>query len=203
MISLITALISFTTPLIVFLNIIAFTSGGIWLLIVGEWHIVVALLILDFLIPTIYFIITIPLYFLFGLPIDYFSKKNKKVPVLIFGSLSMTFTNIINLIWVIGVFLYMISLAEKTGISFIPFLLYGYAIATGPFTYMASKEPPDSYGTVIGVYLIQMSFILLSLLFIFKILWLGLPVLIILIIIFEIFLLKLTSEIMKADSDFY
>lgn len=133
----------------------------------------------------------------------HFSEKNKKIPVLIFASLNMTFTNIINLIWVNAVFIFMISSAEKTGISFVPFLLYGYAIATGPFTYMASKEQADSYGTFIGVYIVQISYVILSLLFVFGALWLALPVLIILVIVFEIFLLKLSSEMMNANSDFY
>lgn len=200
MISIFNALMSVTTPIIILFNILGFTVGGIWLLVIGEWRIVVAAFLIDFLVPTIYSLITIPFVFLFGLPVKYFSGKNKKIPTLIFGSLSMTFSNIINLIWVIVVFILMISFAQKSGASAIPFLLYGYAIAIGPFTYMASKEPPDSYGTFVGVYLIQISYIILSILFIIKMLWLSLPILVILIVICEIFLLKLTSEIMKENS---
>jgi hypothetical protein len=155
------------------------------------------------LIPTIYSIITLPFTFLFNLPINYFAKKNMKIPTMIFGSLSLTFSNIINLIWVIAVFIYMTITAQNTDNSVIPFLLYGYSIATGPFTYMASKEPPDSYGTFLGVYLIQMSYIILSVLYLIHLLWLGLPIIILLLIVLEISLLKVTSELMNENTLYY
>jgi hypothetical protein len=203
MLSVISALMSVTTPIIIVFNIIGFTVGGIWLLIAGEWRIVIFAFAIDMLIPTIYSIITLPFTFLFNLPINYFAKKNMKIPTMIFGSLSLTFSNIINLIWVIAVFIYMTITAQNTDNSVIPFLLYGYSIATGPFTYMASKEPPDSYGTFLGVYLIQMSYIILSVLYLIHLLWLGLPIIILLLIVLEISLLKVTSELMNENTLYY
>jgi|BioPla2DNA2_1021312.scaffolds.fasta_scaffold36180_2 hypothetical protein len=199
MLSLIAGLIKITTPLLFFLNYFGGIVGAVWLIFTGEWKYVLFTFLFSLFIPTLYSIVIMPFNFIFGLAIDFFTDKQRKIPVIIIGAISIILNNLIELFWVFLVFLFVIGRANIVGVSVFPYLLYGYALATGPFNYMASKEPKDSIGTHISVYFIEISYVILSVLFLADGLAFAIPILLIITILFLSFLLKLTSESMDIE----
>lgn len=199
MFSFIIGLIKVTTPILFILNFFAGIVGGGWLLFSGEWKLIILTVLISLFIPTLYSIVTMPLNYLFGAGMSFFANKRKKALVIIFSAISILINNIIELIWVFLVFIYAVAIAETSSISMIPYLLYGYAFATGPFNYMASKEPKDSIGTHIGVYFIEISYVILSILLLVNGLVLALPVILVLTVLLLIFLLKNITEIMDLE----
>lgn len=81
------------------------------------------------------------------------------------------------------------------GRNVFPYLLFGWEIATGPFQYMASKEPPDSIGSYAAVYLTQISYLILGVFYFLGILSLALPLIIVITIAMEIYLLKIGFQL--------
>jgi len=66
---------------------------------------------------------------------------------------------------------------------------------------MASKEPPDSIGTYMGVYLLQISYLILVGFYFIKILPLALPLIILITIITQIYVLKLAFELNALERE--
>ena len=188
-------------PIITILNVFGGIVGGLWLLFSGEWLFVLLAFGISLIIPTVYSFTLMPIGFLFALPITYFTEKKKTALAIIFGAINMLVNNIVLLLWVIMVFAYMIDTAKVSGINAIPFLLFGWEVAIGPFTYMASKEPRDSFATFISVFFMQISYLLLGILYLLNILTLALPLIIILGITLLVFLLKLTHETSKRQEE--
>ncbi len=199
MLSFITGLIKTTTPLLFILNFFGGIVGGGWLIFSGEWKFVLLTFFISLFIPTLYSIVIMPFNFIFGAGVSFFTNKQKKTPVIIFGAISILINNLIELFWVFVVFIYIVARADTSGISIIPYLLYGYALATGPFNYMASKEPEYSIGTQIGVFFVEISYVVLSALLLVNGLAFALPIILVLTVLLLVFLLKNTSEIMDME----
>jgi hypothetical protein len=64
---------------------------------------------------------------------------------------------------------------------------------------MASKESDDSKASKIGVYLAQISYVILAILFFFDAMRLSLPIIIALIILLQIYLLKSAAQEMDLE----
>ena len=164
MIKLITNLISLVLNL---LYIFGGIVGGIWLLIVGEWKLLLLTFITSLIIPFVYSIITMPFSYLLMLPVGYFKERKRKMPLIILGSMNLLISCVTIVAWVMLAFFFMMMYTDRTGVSMVPLLLYGYSVTTGPFIYMASKESDDSKASKIGVYLAQISYVILAILFFF------------------------------------
>lgn len=196
MIKLITNLISLVLNL---LYIFGGIVGGIWLLIVGEWKLLLLTFITSLIIPFVYSIITMPFSYLLMLPVGYFKERKRKMPLIILGSMNLLISCVTIVAWVMLAFFFMMMYTDRTGVSMVPLLLYGYSVTTGPFIYMASKESDDSKASKIGVYLAQISYVILAILFFFDAMRLSLPIIIALIILLQIYLLKSAAQEMDLE----
>jgi len=121
------------------------------LLILGQWKVVLAAVILSVCFPFAYLIvglIQMPFLPLFS----YAENKNKKKLGLTAGFINLLIGHAIILIYVFFIFDIAIGIASSTNLSIIAFLLFGYGVATGPFSYMASKEGADATGSFLAVF---------------------------------------------------
>lgn len=173
------------------MNLLGGIVGGIWLLFMKEWEIVFLGFIISIIFPYAYSIIT-----LFQFPImallNYLQRKNKIILRNIVAFINIFLQNLVNLAWVFIVFLSLVELGK--GKNAIPYFIYGWFIALGPFQFMASKEPPDSYGTYLGMFLIIVTYIILVITYFLKLVIFALP----LILLFKIFLEVLNIKLLKV-----
>ncbi|MFA6076871.1 MAG: hypothetical protein WC735_02240 [Candidatus Paceibacterota bacterium] len=152
------------------LTIFSFSAsfiGGIWLLFLGAWVVVISGFIISILMPFIYSIVMIPSQ-LFIKPAIRFSENDKKGLAMIFVFLSGIYSNFIMLCWVNLVFSgVVIRTLEQGAGKLIPLIIFAYAVTMAPLSYMAKGEPEDSKGTNLGLILAFITFI------IWTILWLS------------------------------
>ncbi len=194
---MINALMGISLVPIIVLNIFGSITGAIWLFIIGEWQLVLigflADVVFTFAYPLI-MIVQMPL----ALLMKYLADKNKATLAMFPALVNMLIVTGINLTWVILTFSILTGFSEST--SVIPYLLFGWGIGTGPFQYMASKEPPDSTATYAAVYLTQISYLVLVVTYLLHVLWLALPLIIIIAAVIVIYLMKAGHTILKNRS---
>jgi hypothetical protein len=154
------ALISIIVTVLITVNFLSGIVGGIWLAIKGQWGSIGWGVALGFIMPWAWMLANLPalgLAFLVGL----FADKSSRVFTVIFGFLSSMYSNILIAFWVFYVFGFFMGRASSN--TYIPYLLWGYSSMMAPLSYMASKEPPESTGTSLGLFCAQLSFLILTL----------------------------------------
>ena len=187
-------------PIIILLNFLGGIIGGVWLFILGEWEFILIGFIISIFFPWIYTLISMVI-----TPVNlltaYFYKKSKKMPSLISGFVGMFFGHIIIIFYVLIVLSNSTDNATLAKVSVIPFLLFGYSVATSPFSYMASKEPSDSYGSYFAVFIAQIIYILAAVFY--SVGYVELTISFTLIIVFgiEFVLLKIGSKMMDYEKE--
>jgi len=187
-------------PIIILLNFLGGIIGGVWLFILGEWEFILIGFIISIFFPWIYTLISMVI-----TPVNlltaYFYKKSKKIPSLISGFVGMFFGHIIIIFYVLIVLSNSTDNATLAKVSVIPFLLFGYSVATSPFSYMASKEPSDSYGSYFAVFIAQIIYILAAVFY--SVGYVELTISFTLIIVFgiEFVLLKIGSKMMDYEKE--
>ncbi len=194
MIGLVASIISVTLPIILACNLLAGLAGGIWLVFLGQWRIVASGVLFSLLFPKLYLLITLPIHLLVDLRLISLAEKRKRLATLLVGALSLVLNVTIMLAWLFIAFAYLIGLASVTGLTGVPFVLFGYSCIVGPFTYMASQEPRDSVGTYLNVCLMQIAYIVLSVLYFSNLLWLSLPLIVPLAVMFQAVLLQISAR---------
>jgi len=152
-------------PLII-LNIFSGIAGGIWLIIIGQWKLIVAGLIFSSIMPWIYAIINLPEIGLGFLAASAW-EKGSKLNFSILGFLGSIYNYAVLSIWSLFVLLFIIQRIESG--NFVPYFLWAYSTIMAPLGYMASKEPPDSTGTSMGLFFTEIYFIVLAILWILSI----------------------------------
>ncbi len=165
-----------TAPLVI-LNVIGTIVAVIWLLCVGQWKLIILGFIVSFLFKFAYMIpalIHLPLGFL---ALKCMEKKYNLLSLFIVF-INLLFINSINLVWIF--FVYATSVHLVTGNS-LPYLLFGYAVATAPISYMASEDR-DSISTSLGVFLTQLAFFILILSYYFN--WFPFSLYLIILLLF-------------------
>ncbi len=182
-----------TVPIIIF-SLFGGMVGGYGLLFLGEWRLVIFSFLVTLFFPYTYAIITIPFLPLHAL-MFHLLEKNKRRTGAVVGFVSNFIMTAINIIWVLAVFIFAVSMSENNKDHPIPYLLYFWQIAIGPFQYMASKEPPDSIGTYIGVYLLQTSYLILVGFYFTRMLFLALPLIILISIIIQVYVVYLAFQL--------
>lgn len=183
------------------LNFLGAIAGGIWLLFLGQWEVVVMGFILAIIIPFAYSIVAaiqLPL----SLLMEFLRKKNKKFTNLTIGFINIFIDHAIILMYVFIIVSNAIRIAESNNLSVIAFLLFGYGVATGPFSAMASED--DATGSILGVFVSQISYIILSIAYLFYYPAIAVPVILLIVFGTEILQLSIMGKIRdyKNESDY-
>jgi len=132
---------------IMFLNFGAGIIGGIWLAFLGQWKL---LGIGIFLLLTSHW--TLSLLMLPGIPLGMIAARfyEKKNPFgHFFGFLSQLYTNIL----IVGTCLVALAICsyfprEEGVLGYLPFLLWSWGMALGPWQFFASKEPDNVFSGI-------------------------------------------------------
>jgi len=148
--------------ILILINFFSGIVGGIWLAFSGGLSLVLYGIGLSIFMPWGYSIAFLPQMGLAALLVNFVEKGNKLV-VGTLGFITSVYGNFILTIWSIFVFE---SLVKNQPQPIIPLLLWGYSTVMAPLSYMVSKEPPDSSGTSMGLLFVQLSFVVLTVLFI-------------------------------------
>jgi len=120
------------------LNSLAGLIGGAWLLWLGEWQLVVASVLLTISAPLWISILLIP-GVVFAAPGLAAIEKGHITIGVILAALSAFWTYTIVTAWCLAAFSYVPTFGSPNQ-PISPFLLFGYATATGPWAVMAQKE---------------------------------------------------------------
>jgi len=172
-----------------FLNVFAGIIGGVWLLLEGEWRIVICGFIASLVMPHVWWILWLP-----SLGIIVLMEKfyNSKFWWLSLGFINSLYSSLVCRLWVVPVFF--IFAKPESDPTFIPMALMGYSVAISPIAYIVSHDSPDAIGAHSKRFLSQVEYILLFVLNLcginIAILLLLLPVL----IVSEAILLTLLSR---------
>jgi hypothetical protein len=126
----------FVVP-IMLLNFASGIVGGIWLAVLGQWSILGGG-ILAMVISTFALSIALMPGLIFVVPAIAALERGRFFWGISFSFFGSLWTYGIMALWCVGSFV--IILSAKKFDSFWPYLFWSYAIATGPWTYMASQE---------------------------------------------------------------
>ena len=185
--------------IIIILNFSSGIVGGIWLLVLKDWPIIVLGLLYGFFMPWVFSLAYLPTMGLSAVMFNRFEKK-KYSQASMLGFIISLYDNILILAWVLFVFFY-VALGVK-GSAYIPYMLWGYSVAISPLSYMASKEE-KSIGTFLGVLIAQIGYFLLVILY-FTI-GIRIDFLLLLVLIFSIissrFMDKFTKNINEIEPE--
>ena len=171
------------------LNFTSFLVGGIWLLFLGEWRLVLMGFLVDFFIPFIWMgvvLVQAPLMLL----VHYMSEKGMNILMMIPAYISMLIGHVAILAWVFYVVAYAIGIGEQSSMSF-PYLLFGYCVAAGPFQYMASKEPSDNLGSFLSAGLAQFGYIIFIATYLLDLMGLAIPIIFLVMLGFQFYSIQL------------
>ena len=132
---------------IMFLNFGGGIVGGIWLAFLGEWRLIwigILLLLTSHWILSILMLPGIPIA---GIGVHFYEKKNPLGHL--FGFISQLYTNIL-IVGTCVVAFFICSSFYKGGIDFgcIPYLLWSWGMALGPWQFFASKEPDNEFSAI-------------------------------------------------------
>ena len=132
---------------IILLNMVGGIAGGIWLAVLGEWWLIGIGILLLFTSHWILSILMIPSLPIAVIAMHFYEKKNFLGHV--FGFISQLYTNI--LIVATCVFAFFVCSSFYTGdigVGYIPYLLWSWGMALGPWQFFASKEPDNEFSAI-------------------------------------------------------
>lgn len=136
----------FSVP-IMFLNIGSGIIGGIWLAILGKWSLIGIGLLFSFTSHWIFALLMLPSLPLAALGVYLYEKRN---PLRYFiNYISQLYTNILIVITIL--FAYSVCRSFYTGnigVGYIPYLLWSWGMALGPWQFFASKEPDNAFSAI-------------------------------------------------------
>ncbi|NPU82979.1 MAG: hypothetical protein HPY65_00715 [Syntrophaceae bacterium] len=145
---MITKLLQAMSIPIIILNMVGGFIGGIWLAFLGEWKLIgigLLLLFTSHWIISILLMPTIPI----GLLSFHFLKK-KNILGHFFGFLSILYTNFLIIGSCYVAFLICTSFYTEATINYklIPYMLWSWGMALGPWQYLSSKETHNEISTI-------------------------------------------------------
>ncbi len=150
---------------IALLNILGGLAGGIWLLVLGEWRAVLAGFIVCFMFPWLYtFLGMIPIT-IFAMPAFRLNEKKDKNLALTLLFLNSFTTHVFGLLWGGIIIFYSIAYSTESKHFILPYFMFGWSVAIGPFQFMLSKELPNSMGSSAALYLYQLSYLIMAVFF--------------------------------------
>jgi len=133
-----------STPLVI-LNIFGEVVSGVWLLIIGEWRLVVLGVIAIVVSSFVLGLLMMPSLLFAGLASVIKGNGGKMVPVVLstlYTALVMTVWCVASL-WVFGVF--------ATSKNVVPLLIWSYGVAVGPWADMARKDQAGQGGNMFSM----------------------------------------------------
>ncbi|MEM7820365.1 MAG: hypothetical protein QW761_02060 [Candidatus Aenigmatarchaeota archaeon] len=136
----------FSIP-IMFLNMGSGIVGGIWLAILGEWRLLGIGIFLLFISHWILSLLMIPSLPISVLAVHLYEKKNPFRHIV--GYISQLYTNF--LIVLTCVFAFVICsrfYSGPIGFGLVPYLLWSWGMALGPWQFFASKEPDNEFSMI-------------------------------------------------------
>jgi hypothetical protein len=161
---ILTAIITALSVPLMFLNMLGAIVSGIWLAVIGEWQ-SIGLGILFFIISTFLLSFALMPSLLLAAPAAWFAEKRKIFVVAFFATLSSAYT--LGLVTVWCCLILFLFVKGATASSLIPRLIWSYGIATGPWSYMASKdrgEEGEGFASTIATFFAQLAYLIVMLL---------------------------------------
>ena len=131
------------------LNFLGGIVGGVWLAVLGKWGLL-GIGILSIFISSSSIVWTMMPSLLLTVPGALAIERGKwaiGMPCLLIANL---WISAVMAVWCVGCF--WIVKSYHTNGTIWPYLLWAYSMATGPWTYMASKSAPDEYGSTISAF---------------------------------------------------
>lgn len=151
-----------STPFVWVANILGWVVGGAWLLLLGDWRVLVAA-VLAAVVASFILTILLMLDYPLGLLTVWLMKKNQHF----LGAVSLIFND--SLVFLIMTFWVFISFSEAlyfgkgSGQSILPFLLVGYGVAVAPL--QSKVSPDDGNMTFVTLWYVCISYLILIFLF--------------------------------------
>jgi len=129
---------------IMFLNLASGIFAGIWLAILGEWLLLGIGILFLFTSHWLLALLMLPSLPIAGLATYFYEKKNPLRHLLSY--ISILYTNIL----IVVTFFFAYSICShyyngNIGLGYIPYLLWSWGMALGPWQYFASKEPDNEF----------------------------------------------------------
>jgi len=132
---------------IMILNFAGGIVGGIWLAFLGEWRLIGIGLVLLFVSNWILSIFMIPSMIISSIGMKFYGKN--KFLVLFFGYISQLYINVLIIATCVFAFLICSSFYNgSTYLGYIPYLLWSWGMALGPWQFFASKEPNNEFSAI-------------------------------------------------------
>jgi len=144
---MINKLLEFLSIPIMILNFTGGIIGGIWLAFLGEWKLIGIGILLIFMSHWVLAILMMP-----SLPISglaaYFYEKKKSLGF-VFGYISHLYTKLLVIGTCVLAFIVCSSYFNgEISFGYIPYLLWSWGMALGPWQYLASKERDNEYTAI-------------------------------------------------------
>jgi len=135
-----------TIPIMI-LNFGGGIVGGIWLAFLGEWKLIGIGILLLFTSNWFLSILMMPGLLISGIAVQFVGKN--KFFLYLFGFLSQLYTNILIVATCfIAFFICSIFYKGSIGVSYIPYALWSWGMALGPWQFFASKEPDNEFSAI-------------------------------------------------------
>jgi len=177
-------------PTITILNYISMPVGGIWLLILGQWKLVILGLVISFAIPYIFTLITLLMSPL-SIITAYLSKRNLIVLAVICATIIILVNNLVAIFYADFISSRLLLIIEEEGINAIALLLWGHGVVTGPFCYIAMKDGPQNLASFMLLFDIEIFYIFVSVGYLFNKFEIFIPIL------FSIIVLSIFIQILR------
>ncbi|MCE5194305.1 MAG: hypothetical protein LLF28_02440 [Nitrospiraceae bacterium] len=136
----------FSVPIMI-MNFASGIIGGIWLAFLGKWGLIGIGLLFSLTSHWIFTLLMLPSLALIPLGVYLYEKKNPLRHVV--NYISQLYTNILIIITIF--FAYSVCRSFYTGnmgVGYIPYLLWSWGMALGPWQFFASKEPDNAFSAI-------------------------------------------------------
>jgi len=140
-------------------NALAGLVAAVWLLFLHQWTIVLAGFFLSLTMPYWWLLVGLPGMGLGFLAVVLFERR-WWVMGLIPGVFGLIWNAVVLIAWVTGVFLFCLKSSSES--TLVPMLLWGYAVAVSPVTYMTRHEPADAVASHMGLLMVQAAYVVLA-----------------------------------------
>ena len=132
---------------IILLNFLGGIIAGIWLAFLGEWQLIgIGVL---FLMTSHWYLslLILPGLGIAGISMYLFERKNPFANVFMF--LTQFYTNALMVLTCVFAFIFCSSFyLGEIGFGYIPYLLWSWGMALGPWQFFASKEPDNEFSAI-------------------------------------------------------